>query len=542
VEPDCRETLGKIPPGFSSAYPEVGRAKIMKKYIVIVISLFGILLMPHLSKAAIIWDYRSAGTSSIISGASTTNSNAFILLGTPTSSYTSRTLYITYAMASDIGAGDQCNAANPPSGYVVNFSSGPTALNITANDAVDIAPNIYLPDYVSGGVSVVSSSFTDTLTPGTYYFLQIFNGISVHPSFESCVGAGTSGTFTPATGGNGGVYSGTGYVCVADDPVSCNVPPGGSSGTVSFIYPTSTTPSNNFTNFGILASNLSTSTDSFSVSVNYGIVGTNNQTTIYNYNCLLGGQCGISGIVGTVGDLLENGILLPVQPIPGNLRLTTATTTLYYANATLTDLSASNYGVVATTSISFTVINPNNQSSTKLDDVITLAGSGSSTVGLVAGTVTVVNPQADQTPCNPPSNISDIGGGITYAGCYLAQLLFTPTANVQQYMASSTSQFEQAPPFSQVFMTYNELTNAISSTPASQDLNYSLTLGDGTYVNATYTVPFLTSTTMATAITPSGKTVMYNLEDAMFDLLTLGVMFYVPLRWWQKKTSYHSKT
>jgi len=130
---------------------------------------------------------------------------------------------------------------------------------------------------------------------------------------------------------------------------------------------------------------------------------------------------------------------------------------------------------------------------------------------------------------------------LSFSNCFawgvfsLAQILFQPNGSAQNYLSGSIQNFQKAPPFSGVFDTYDDLTAAVSSSPASQELDYSLTLGDGTYLNATYTIPFLTSSTMSTAVTPSGKTVLYNLEDAMFDLLTLGLIFFVPWHWWRKK-------
>jgi len=135
-----------------------------------------------------------------------------------------------------------------------------------------------------------------------------------------------------------------------------------------------------------------------------------------------------------------------------------------------------------------------------------------------------------------------VGSCVQYLIFSFAQILFQPTVGAQDYLSGAVSNFEAAPPFSGVFETYNNLTSAVSSTPPSQDLNYTLTLGDGLYVNATYTVPFLTSTTMQTAITPSGKSDLFSLEDAMFDLLTLGLIFFVPWHWWRHKQSHKNQT
>jgi len=137
---------------------------------------------------------------------------------------------------------------------------------------------------------------------------------------------------------------------------------------------------------------------------------------------------------------------------------------------------------------------------------------------------------------------------LSWANCWnwgiysLANILFNPSEGVNGYLQSSITGLEQQPPFAGVFETLNDIKGQTGNPSSTQNLNYTLSLGDGTYVSSTYTFAFLTSSTMSKAITPQGKNFLFSLEDAMFDLLSLGVTFYVPWHWWHRKNSPVTKT
>jgi hypothetical protein len=120
-----------------------------------------------------------------------------------------------------------------------------------------------------------------------------------------------------------------------------------------------------------------------------------------------------------------------------------------------------------------------------------------------------------------------------------AQVLFQPTVGAQAYLQNSVSNFQQVPPFKSVFDTFNGVSSTLGSPPSSQDLvNSSFNFGSAASGTP---IVFLSSSTLSQAITPAGKAYLFDLEDAVFLLLDLGLIFYVPWHWWKHKQSTQTK-
>lgn len=123
------------------------------------------------------------------------------------------------------------------------------------------------------------------------------------------------------------------------------------------------------------------------------------------------------------------------------------------------------------------------------------------------------------------------GNFISDGLCIFAVGALTPQQPAVNYLQASVSAFAAAPPFSGVFQILNGVRSSVSSSPSGLDESVVWTFG----LNTSGTVPGLTSSTLSSAITPAGKTLIFNIEDLIFDILVLGLIFFVPWNWWHKK-------
>jgi len=231
----------------------------------------------------------------------------------------------------------------------------------------------------------------------------------------------------------------------------------------------------------------------------------------------------------TASDILMNGITVPRT----EWNFDFASNQTIYAQANLYDAGIP----VAATADTFTLLTiPNSSPSSTLGQggIYTIATStGNGTYSITTSTgFAVINTQGTSTItafCTPPG---DASGYIGYGLCQAINFAFNPNIFPQSgnYFSDKIQTLSMAPPFTGVITTFSSLQNAVSSSPAGQDFNVTVNLG-----STSGTIPFLTSSTMSQAITSSGKTVLFNLEDAVFSLLDLGLIFFVPWHWWRKK-------
>jgi len=487
-----------------------------------------ILMLPHQSHAAIIFDTRDTGTSTVLTSSqmpSSGNANGYFLLGQSNATRTTQTFYygVTEAAGQNGGGGYCTDTAITASTAADGDGTGDYAGFGTSNQN-----NSSVLTYVTGTVTM-------NLDNGAYYFVRI-------PNNHTIGGSGNCVTSVNATGTFGGYQSnywlGSNTACLADDPTSCSelLPPPSPSPTIAFQYPVLNSSTYPFSNFLLSLNNL-TSTDNYngSVNINYYL---NNGSGTYAGSRFCSTSEDIQGVTSslmTVAQYSGNNLVCINTATP-NVTPLNATSVIAEVTGNLLDITIPGIitNVAQATSSYIALIAPNG------NPILQIQGIGTSTIISTSSlnlTINPVLPNASSTYCPLPTSDTDLGGGIYYGLCQFGYALFTPNTNAGAYLQNSVNNFENVPPFSGVFLTYKNLTSAISSTPASQDLDYNLTLGDGTYLVATYTIPFLTSSTMEEGITPAGKTILFNLEDAMFDLLTLAVLFYVPWHWWRRKQS-----
>lgn len=91
--------------------------------------------------------------------------------------------------------------------------------------------------------------------------------------------------------------------------------------------------------------------------------------------------------------------------------------------------------------------------------------------------------------------------------CIFAVGALTPQQSAVSFLQDSENSFVAVPPFSGLFSVFSNLQSSVSSSPVGTQLNYNLDLG-----MASGSIPYLTSSTLAGAITTPGKVFFFQLK------------------------------
>lgn len=456
----------------------------MKKYLLITFVLFSVLLPLRYSFAAIIFDNRSVGTSTLISdGGGVGYMNLF--LGQASSSIATTTLYYSYwAGYSSLISFVRCDTqvtgllhtdladGSTPWGYD-NFTVG----------------NRFL---TTDGLAVnVTGTITASIIAGKYYFLQPPSVISSNDYGCVAYGDGDGSTFNANNVYTGGTFNS----CLADDAGSCfgNI----TNATIAFLFPENGTTTLPFTNFILHVGGISSiplsPTDPIYLTIRYGASAT---STPYALNWATD---------------VNNINSLPSPYVQQLLPFGNATSRNYFAYGDISsaiDIAGRPTGTIfASATTSFTMVNSS-----------TFIQSGG---GLQFLTPLIAS--STQGTCQSGNFIAD-------GFCIFLVGALTPQQGATTYMQSAIAAFQAAPPFGQVFGVLNSVNNAVSSSPVGTDLDVQFSFG-----SASGSIPFLTSSTMSGGVTSAGKTMLFSVEDAMFGILDLGLIFFVPWHWWRKK-------
>lgn len=479
--------------------------KLLKLTLLFTLIFVGFVFALHKTHAVTYYDSTSAGTSTIYYNPDV-NATFQVVSGFQTTGVIPTGTYYAYWLNAS-GTNDNTIV------YTIGFSPAFT----------DPYPAASFPDF--GTQTFPAGTTTSTLITGQIPFSipsgdYVFLGCSANGPIMPIGSCGVSGTGTVTWGsqtGNPTQYyttSSPAFFYMGDTPYSPTPPVINPS--IDFTYPITGLSTQDFQNWVINVSSTASSTNG-TVSVFYG----QNSSSLTFYD-----QAQYSAFVSS------NPFVIPKSNVLNPIINITQTSTWYaeacYENPTV-------FSTTCSSLISF-VINPQaaliNSSSGVLalqfgsnpDQYLPSSSTVSSTV--------LLNPYS----CQGTILNFSVGNCVNYFIFSVAQILFQPLTGAQNYLSSAVTNLEKTQPFAAVFDTLAAVQDNSQSAPASADLGYNLDLG-----SSSGTVPFLNSSTMSAAVTPAGKTELFAVEDAMFDILTLGLIFFVPWHWWRKK-SHPAKT
>lgn len=300
--------------------------------------------------------------------------------------------------------------------------------------------------------------------------ITLTNNLNIN--FVGGSGRSLAGNSSNTTGGTLSCNGGCGSV--ADMYITFN---GGTipSPTITFSYPQNGTTTPIFDNFWLTFSNVTTTSL-------YGIEIT------YDWNSTLDNPYNSPNYLSGYGQsLLHQGRLSAYQPFQGtNFAIgggTTRGVTAYAYLFDFTDCGQSNFlncPVLSSTSVNFNqyllsatttfiFVGPSIPTSTTSSTDGTYNVEATTTIPLIIS----INLTTSTTNCQQPDNITDIGGGIYWAGCQLTNALLNPNVVPQStsYLNDSIEKFKQVPPFVAFFQaastTESALTNASTSAGVS---------------------------------------------------------------------------
>lgn len=128
--------------------------------------------------------------------------------------------------------------------------------------------------------------------------------------------------------------------------------------------------------------------------------------------------------------------------------------------------------------------------------------------------------------CQRPDGITDIGGGLVYAGCWFVNQLITPHTFTQDFFDSGVRDFKSVFPFSIAFDTYDALILGIDSISSSTNSTVGYTVPDlysGQLSTSTRTITFLSSSTFD-IIDSESQVFIYNLGRFLMILFATGAI------------------
>lgn len=471
---------------------------IMKKYIFSVAVILGSLGLPLISHAMVYFQSSSTATSSLINVSTQTGSTFF-------SAYTQFSPSLTIPTGTDYEYWAYASGTNPSPDYYYLLTSTtsssdpyPSGLSVVDTDIINPSNTSFL--------HAVTGTLSSAITVGK----SILLGVSANGPNNIDEGVGFLGSGSYSVNHNGSSqhwsFDSLPYFCLATTFAECgsSSPP---SPTISLTYPIN---GSSIRDFGAWLVNVST-TDSSSYQgttevVYYGGYGS---STFQDFGSFA------QGISSVPTPVIKSTLLNPIINV-------SATSTWYAQPFYVWRDSSGTEESTSGTIISF-FINPQSASS-----------SPTSTLGVLNPFLPVTSSSASSTVSNPYvcSGITDIGNCVLYVIYNAAQFLFVPNVAVTSYLSQSVIALQNAPPFSGVFQTLSAVQSAASSSPTGADLSVPWSFG-----SSSGTIPILNANTLASSTTPAGKTILFDLEDAVFDILVLGLIFFVPWHWWHKKHS-----
>jgi len=420
----------------------------------------------------------------------------------------------------DLSSSTQCT--------VTSFPENVTAISIPWAGSGN-PPDMSFYNYIGNNTPTVD--WTDVTAGHDYYGFQYTSGFHAFIPGGNNTHGGSPGTdmvYPTSTILLSSVFNTlfiASYVSISDVTcyngitiVSCNTAPPNiaNTGFINFVYPTTTsTTIPEFNNFALKAYDLNYSQNYF-VQVHSLYFSDPART---NLQCAGNSQYP-NQIIGTSTQyLLDPKILCFGKNYPNQ------TSTFVTSNAYLYTSLSSPY--IASDRVQypiFTAVGTSTYNTVSFD-------SGNNLVLATTTSPIQISTTTSQAFCQSTGDPLNIGTDIAFGLCVFSVGALTPLGPATSYLNDSVNSFESAPPFSGVFQTYSQLQSQIGNVPSSSpELDYNLDLG-----MASGSIPYLTSSTLATAVTPNGKIFLFSLEDNVFNLLDLGLIFFVPWHWWRKK-------
>lgn len=475
-----------------------------KKLLFFVFVIFGIVLVPHYSHAAILFDTRadvptSTSPVELMTGAALQAGT--IEIGNALSSYASGNVVYDTILT--------CNTLSGSRHF--GFGNGTTwgSYNWTGSSGIAGCPN---PQLIT-----VSFTLQASITSGELGYLVS----------DAWGGSGSDGMDVYENTSTSEIWN-----CMDTNGTDCLAPviPPATSSTISFISPTSTTYYYNPLPY------VYTQVTGISSSSFY-----NDTVTICDpaYN-----QCESQPLTYFSGRHQDvNGNYVQQWPnFSESVDLGLASSTVVDLHAILEDGTGN---VLDETTLDFHQlalttgnINPNGTSTViSISPIYDSSGTytGNTTSSLWTGQV-IPPLDASTTPsvygwCTDPDTGWDVGENIVYAGCSLANWLFNPSVAGNNVLATAFTNFENTPPFSYVYVIFTSVSSAGVNlqSQSSTELDFTMPhVGVGSIVPTT-TIEILGANTVSMAFTGSsgfgGQALLFDTEDYVMLLLLVWFIF-----------------
>lgn len=462
----------------------------MKKYLIGIITFVAIIVLPKLSFAATAFNFTDGSTNA-------TNGSSYGLsfkIGQPSITGSGATNWVWYFNATTTD-GDFAH-------YVADL--------VEFNDS---AYSSYSQDWIIARGNTTdttemwnaSGTFNGvTLNTSKWYGLAFYNSQGgTHFVTVKAEAGSAAGTSIP--GFTGSLWSANPQFCLGETNGDCfTAPP--------------TTPTINF----LLPTNGSTQPQSNAFAVGYSnLIATHTYQTIINW-FLPQVSPQFTTSLTAKGANMVGGVAIPETPqIKWQASAGGIATSSWVAQAYLYDITdfripmSLDAFLEATTSVAwYQITNGNFTNATTSYWLVSVSGTN------IVSTTTIQNPTVAANTfiststfglqCGNAPGITDIPGGLVWAGCSLANFLFVPTADIS-VITQSIQQIKSSFPFGLVFNladnTQNALDNASSS--ASHDLIFTLP------APFDISVPLLTSTTLESAVGSTTKSTIFTTERSL---------------------------
>lgn len=425
-----------------------------KKYLIILIALFCAFILPHLSHAATIIDPTGVSTSTYFS----MGGNYGFSVSNPTVApiVAGQTYYYAYQVMDAHSAylnNDLCygSNANPNIGGL-----GCQTIPDPGTDALTIATG--------------TITFPYGLATGGYVYMLNGNGIA-YTGHSSLIygdyGGDIDGSGNPISGsptinscGSGCWYSQSMWFYLGTTPYTPGG--GGSTPSLSFLWPTDGTTTPQFDNFVVQASNV-TSTEEYYLGGSW-ILHLTQQTTQWQGGVYTGAQ-------------LEAGVAIPMTNFPN------------VPNSDIGELPANAYACIndalvgcgenpiASTSVPFNISSQNNTTTPIFYNV---TASSTAPGGFVIATTTqAINPfySTGGVVCPAPTGTifsGDLGPTIDYMLCQLQNAFIYPHSFSTAMVTSSLARVESNPPFAYVYDALGDFasSSAALESASTTDLSF----------------------------------------------------------------------